>query len=214
MFKYNEPSIHEIIQFGDQYKLNRRIDTSKMLDQLKDFEYDWSQYNPRKDINRHGLCVLNERGSVGPGAALDSLYEYNKENGTEIGETDCNIPTELYHKSSELQEKIKDIIPWCCRTHFLKLGSGGFFPTHRDHKFGIQNTFRIIVPIKNCNPPQTFFMIEDKVLNWEEGSFYVINTTKAHTLFNASMDDSIWLVINSIVCRESIDFVCNNLNIK
>ena len=207
-------TVNDIYQFGDHFELNRSINVTNMLNELEPFKNYWSQYNPRKNINRQGLCVLNDKGSVGPGPALDSLYEYNKENNTNIGETDCNIPTELFFESAELKNSLTDIIPWSCRTHFLRLGSGGFFPTHRDHKFGIQNTFRIIVPIKNCNAPQSFFMIEDRILNWNYGKFYIVNTTKAHTLFNASMNDSLWLIINSEVCTESVDFVCNNLSIN
>jgi hypothetical protein len=57
-------------------------------------------------------------------------------------------------------------------------------------------------------------MIEDKTLYWEEGTMYAINTTKEHTLFNASVSsESIWLVINAIVCDETINFVLNNIKV-
>ena len=211
-------SVNDIYQFGDQFELkthlrNNNENMHDIIEDLKSFNNKWSQYNPRKEINRQGLCVLNDTGVVGPGPALDSLYEYNKEHYTNITETDCNKPTELFYKSKFLQACLSDMLPWICRTHFLRLGSGGFFPTHRDHKFGVQNCFRIIAPILNCKYPSFFFLLENKLLDWNYGSFYVINTTKAHTLFNASMDDSIWLIINAIVCKESIDFICNNLMI-
>ena len=93
-------TVNDIYQFGDHFELDRSINVTKMLKELEPFKDDWSQYNPRKNINRQGLCVLNDRGSVGAGPALDSLYDYNKENGTNIGETDCNIPTELFFESS------------------------------------------------------------------------------------------------------------------
>lgn len=54
-------------------------------------------------------------------------------------------------------------------------------------------------------------MIEDRTLYWEEGRMYAVNTTKEHTLFNTSSDDSIWLVINAKVCDETIRFVSKNL---
>jgi len=181
---------------------------------LESFDDKWSAYNPRKEINRQGLCVLNNTGITGPGPAIDSLHEYNKEHACWIKETDCNKPTELFHESKSLQTCLGDMLPWICRTHFLRLGPGGFFPVHRDHKYGVQDSFRIIVPIKNCNTPKFVFMIEDKILNWNYGSFYVINTTKAHTLFNASMDDSVWLVINAVLCKESIDFIQAKLSIN
>lgn len=210
----SKPCANDIYQFGDQFELKTRFKIRDILKDLESFNDKWSQYNPRKEINRQGLCVLNDTGILGPGPALDSLYEYNKKYNINIGETDCNIPTELFYKSKSLQTCLGDMLPWICRTHFLRLGPGGFFPTHRDHKFGIQNCFRIIVPIKNCKPPYSFFLLENKSLNWNHGSFYVVNTTKAHTLFNASMDDSLWLVINAVICKESVDFICNNLLIN
>ena len=129
--------IRYITQFGDQVELTRSFNCSKLIEDTEYFKPIWSRYNPRKNIERYGLCVLNDKGMLGPGPALDSLWEYNNENGTSINETDCNIPTELY-----------------------------------------------------------------------------TDTTKEHTLFNASMKDSIWLVINALVCEESIEFVCKNLAIK
>ena len=206
--------IRYITQFGDQVELTRSLNCNKLIKDTEYFKDIWSRYNPRKNIERYGLCVLNDKGKVGPGPALDSLWEYNNENNTHINETDCNVPTELYMYSKELQDKLEDILHWCCRTHFIKLKPGGFFPVHRDHKFGEQNTFRLIVPVANCNPPHCRFMIEDKTLYWNHGKMYAVDTTKAHTLFNASMKDSIWLVINALVCEESIDFVCKNLAIK
>lgn len=55
-------------------------------------------------------------------------------------------------------------------------------------------------------------MIEDRTLHWNEGSMYAVNTTKEHTLFNASTsNDNVWLVINAILCEETVSFVSNNL---
>jgi hypothetical protein len=208
--------IEYINQYGDQTGLTVKLDCYKLVKELQQFESKWSQYNVLKPwIKRQGLCVLNERGSVGPGPALNSLYEWNKKHNTKFTELDFNKPTEVYHASEQVKLVLKDILPYCVRTHFLKLPPGGFFPPHRDHVGKQQKTFRLIVPIKLCNPPETRFMIEDRTLHWNEGFMYAINTTKEHTLFNASAtDDSVWLVINTIVCEETINFVSNNLMIS
>lgn len=207
--------INSLYQFGDQVKLRTKLNAKKMLEELEPFKEKWSQYNQSKPyIQREGLCVLNEKGKCGPGPALDSIPEYNKRNGTNIKEHDFNIPTELYNSSLQLQQLLVDFLPYCCRTHFLKLKPGGYFPTHRDHLYGNQTIVRLIVPIINCNPPNMRFLIEDKTLHWDHGHMYMINTTKEHSLFNMWPDDSIWLVINMITTEESKNIVIDNLSIR
>jgi len=208
----SEIDVNSVYQFGDQYPLNRYLDTNKLLDDLEKYKDKWIQYNPRKPINREGLCVINYTGRLGDNTALDSLSQYNRIYNTNITEEDCNKVTEIYKNCTILKSFFKDMLSWCVRTHFLKLGPGGFFPPHRDHIYSsIQSTFRLIVPIKNCNPPFVRFMLEDRSLYWNHGELYVLNTTKQHSLFNSSLKDSIWLVINAKLCKSSIDFVANHL---
>lgn len=206
-------NISRLTQYGDYYQLRVTLNESVKND-LKKFDNLWSQYNPRKPhIQRQGLCVINERGSCGPGPALDSLFEYNKENNVKLTDHDFNKPTELYYSSRALQNMLGDHLSWCIRTHFLKLKPGGFFPPHRDHSYrGIQDSFRLIVPIENCNPPESYFVFENTILNWKYFTLYFVNTLKTHTLFNANTtNDSIWLVINAKLCNESINFVEKHL---
>lgn len=210
----NNYNIAHLSQFGDQYRLQLNVNIDRLLDDLDDFEDKWSHYNPRKSwVARDGLCILNNTGKCGPGPALDSLNEYNIENKTNLTEFDFNVPTDFYYHSKTLQNMMEDMLPWCIRSHFLRLRPGGYFPPHRDHNLGEQDTFRLIVPVKNCNPPYSRFMIEDRSLYWDDdGSLYYVNTTKSHSLFNASANlDSIWLVINAIVTDESVEFISKNL---
>lgn len=213
MLNSNTLKVHDIHQYGDFYKLGYYLDTNKILKTLKDFESKWSQYNPRKaHIPREGLCVFNYSGKCGPGPALDSLKEYNRIHNTNIGESDCNKPTELLWESKELQHFFEPLVGSVVRTHFLKLKPGGFFPPHRDHTRGVQNSFRIIVPIYNCQPPHSNFILEDKILYMEHGYPYVINTTKLHWLFNAhAEEDQIWLVINAKIDENCMEFIENGL---
>ena len=107
---------------------------------------------------------------------LDSLKQYNAEHGSQWNESDFNKPTDLYRNSTALQELLQDILPYCVRTHFIKLLPGGYFPPHRDHSKGIQNTFRLIVPIQNFNPPFCRFILEDTTLYWVQNKMYFLNT--------------------------------------
>ena len=206
--------ISKINQFGDFYRLNNKFNIKKLLQELEPFEDKWSKYNPRKDwIGRDGLCVINETGKVGPGPALDSLNQWNTDHGTHLKEADFNVPTDLYKSSSELQRVMKPMLDWSVRSHFLRLPPGGYFPPHRDHVYDEPDSFRIIWPLENCNPPYFRFMVEDKTLQFENGNCYVINTTKIHSLFNcSSSQDSLMLVVNARLCEDSIRFVQDHLS--
>ena len=209
-------AIDKITQYGDFYQLNASFKVSKLLKELEPFKDKWSKYNPRKpQVLRDGLCVINEKGKCGPGPALDSLLQWNTENGTFLKESDFNVPTELYKSSSELQRVMEPMLDWSVRSHFLRLPPGGYFSPHRDHVYYDQKSFRIIWPLQNCNPPSFRFMLEDTTLNFDHGHCYVINTTKAHTLFNCSpSNDSIMLVVNALICEYSIRFIQDNLYIR
>ena len=73
------------------------------------------------------------------------------------------------------------------------------------------HAFRLIVPLKNCNPPKVNFVLEDKILNFEEGRLYFVDTVKMHYIFNASHDPSYWLVMNVKCTKESVEKVLMNL---
>ena len=207
------PDIQYIYQFGDQFALDKYIDEYDMEKELKAYKNQWTQYNPRKShIKRYGLSVLNHTGKIGPGPDLDSISEYNKIHKTNWIDSDFNKPTPAYTKSMILPNLLEGVFPFCMRVHFLKLLPGGFFPPHRDHSYGRQMSFRMLVPIKNFNPPYFYFMMEEKPLYWEYGRLYVLNTTKYHALSNISViEESIFLVITVKLCKESIDYVIFNL---
>lgn len=202
-------------QFGDQTMLSTRVNTHRLLEDLKQFDNDWHQYNEFKPyIKRQGLCILNEDGINKPGPAISSLLEWNKTNGTTWQEKDFVVPTPVYHKCVDLQQLLDPILPWINRTHILRLPAGGYFPPHRDSRGASPHTFRLIVPLQYTSAPWFRFMIEDRTLHWNEGSLYLINTIKEHMLFNAGIKtDSLWIVINALVCDEMFDYVRKNLAI-
>ena len=144
MDQYNKLS-----QFGKQIELEVTTDPNQLINWIDTFE--WQKYNPRKDVNRWGLSVTSSDGTFN-GIDLDSLYEYNKEHGTEYAEKDFDKPTPV------LNDQIAEILkPWqghYFRTHFLKFGPCGFFPPHRDWNYTGEPTdvFRLIMPLRNVNP--------------------------------------------------------------
>tara|TARA_E500000081_G_C6116570_1_gene345522 strand:+ start:592 stop:1215 length:624 start_codon:yes stop_codon:yes gene_type:complete len=202
-----------ILSWGDIIKLEKekfRCDPNKLLKEISEFEF--AQYNPRKKYNkRFGLSITSLDGQIN-GIDLDSIYEYNKENGTNYGEIEFNTLTDVYNKSDEVKKIINPWIKHIARSHVLHLPPGGFFPMHRDltspeHK---QVVFRIIVPLQNCNPPDLYFMYENKPINFDYGYPYFLNTNKKHCLF--SMNDCYFLVLNVKCNPETITTIISGIN--
>ena len=168
------------------------------------------QYNPRKDIKRYGLSITSLDGSIN-GIDLDSIKDYNAENKTEYDELSFNKLTDVYYSSNEIQKVVKPFIKHLGRSHILYLPEGGYFPPHRDLPvyYEGQNSLRILIPLKECNPPELYFMYEDKPLYFEHGRAYFLNTNKSHNLF--SFNNSYMIVLNVKTSEEIFKIIGNNL---
>lgn len=149
---------------------------------------NWVQYNPRKYNNRFGCSITSIDGSDSGIPDLDSLTEYNLLNQTEYKETDFVKPT--VHAEPFLDFLNAFTVG---RSHYLKLGSGGFFPWHRDND---PITFRIIYTIQNCSSHSMIWLEDDKILSLQNHAWYYINTRKKHALF--SFDESVMAVFNVV----------------
>jgi hypothetical protein len=198
-----------LTRFGNFYQLNTNHDADIFLNNIKQFDNDWKPYNKRKNIPREGLSITSLDGRLSGIPDLDSLYEYNKENNTSITELDIDKPTSVYEYALPY---FKDIAPYVCRTHVIRLNPCGSFPIHRDNKSYDIDSFRLFVPLNNCNPPVTYFILEDKILRFLRGYVYFIDTCLEHVVFNASESKpSTFVVINVKLCEESVDAIIKNL---
>ena len=192
---------NDLLSYGDFIQLNNSCNSKELLEEIKDFE--WIKYNRRKNINRYGLSITSSDGTRN-GVDLDSLWELSKEEGKIYDEDNFTTLTDVYHKSKEVQKLVDPFKPWLCRTHFLNFKKGGYFPPHIDsYRFNEQKFLRLLVPIQKCNPSWLYFMYEDKLLNFSRGYTYFLNTNKKHAIFSFD-DESIMLVMNIKVCKESV----------
>ena len=189
-------SYNSLLSFGDLIPLKLKCDVKKLFDETEEFVY--LKYNPRKNIERYGLSITSLDGSLN-GVDLDSIKEYNKENNTEYDELSFNKFTEVYNVSSEIQKIVEPFKNHIGRSHILSLQEGGYFPPHRDLPVYVeqQNSLRILVPLKGCNPPDMYFMYEDKPLHFEHGRAYFLNTNKSHNLFSFKGSEMIVLNIKT-----------------
>lgn len=190
--------------YGDQIKFDILVDIKEIKGKLQEFNNDWTQYNPRiLPNNRHALSITNSNGRLGPGPDLDSLQQYNREHGTTIRETDFIVPTPVYDIFAECFEPFKQ---WLVRCHVLQLRPGGFFPRHVDSKSANIKSFRILIPLENCNPSMGYFLIEDRILRWDYGFIYFLNTCKQHVVFNAANQNMTFVVLNVLLNEESVNY--------
>jgi hypothetical protein len=199
-----------LCRFGSVYALDICNDSDKFLDDISMFNDNWVQYNSRKNVNRYGLSITSLDGNLSGIPDLDSLREYSIENNILVTETDIVTKTPVYPMASRWLDKFSDHI---CRTHLIRLGPGGFFPMHRDNNIIGIDTFRLLVPLKNCNPPAMFFILNKETLNFEKGRMYFIDTCLEHVVFNAHFEDSIFMVVNLKINRECVDLVLSSKEI-
>ncbi len=186
--------------FEDCIKLN----LPKLDLQLDGFENDWRIYNPRKTIARWGLSVTSLDGEMNGIPDLDSVNEYNILNQTKFSESDFNVKTKLGQHFSNFIDHV-DI----GRSHIIKLGSGGFFPFHRDLD---AKTFRVIYCIDQCHPQNFIWLQDDKALKLGDSNWYIINTKKAHAVF--SFFGCQFAVFNVVYSEKSLKFLMSAFEIK
>ena len=197
--------------YGDFIETSLRIKDPKAVVEWTENNFEYVQYNPRRKINRWGLSITSLDGGLSGRPDLDSFYAVDP--STMPTEMDINVPTPVYqHK--EIHKLCEHFQPFVGRSHFLKIPPGGYFPPHRDYKSAELESFRVIVPMLNFEYPKFTFILEDKVLPWNAGSAYFLNTAKAHHLFNCGDRDSYWIVLNIQTTKESIMKVIEHMAVR
>ena len=189
-----EKSYIRLHTMGDWLEM-QSFDHRAVINEIEPFKDVWRPYNVKKPNNRWGLSITSLDGGLSGIPDLDSLYEYNKRNNTNINNQDINKYTEVYNKSSTLQSIIRPWKPWLGRCHFLKLNAGGYFPEHYDiNKLDYSyDDIRLIAFVNNNDKYTMKFLYEDKLMEVKEGSLYWFNASKRHSVF--SMTDNCIMIV-------------------
>lgn len=189
-----EKSYTRLHTMGDWLEM-QSFDHRAVINEIEPFKDHWRPYNVKKPNNRWGLSITSLDGGLSGIPDLDSLYEYNKRNNTNINNQDINKFTEVYNKSSTLQSIIRPWKPWLGRCHFLKLDAGGYFPEHYDiNKLDYSyDDIRLIGFVNNNDKYTMKFLYEDKLMEVKEGSLYWFNASKRHSVFSMT-DDCVMIV--------------------
>ena len=188
----------------DYYEDVIELDLPIDKDALSRVEYNWVQYNPRKENKRWGCSITSLDGSDAGIPDLDSLLEYNTLYNTNHSEQDFITPTCHAAPFAEFLTKFK-----VGRSHYIKLGSGGHFPWHRDSG---RSTFRLIYTINNCHNGKFIWLEDEKMLHLKDNAWYYINTKKRHSVF--AFDDVTFAVFNVLDITPNIVRLQSNFRIK
>lgn len=199
--------------YGSHYKTRHTLKNHEEFINWTENNFQYVKYNPRKNINRYGLSITSLDGNMSGIPDLDSLIEYKNVTGIQYYEQHFKAKTPVYYYK-DLEIILKPIENSIMRSHVLKLGPGGFFPPHRDYFSTYFDNFRAIIPLKNMNPPNYNFILENKILNWNLGSLYFLDTAKMHYVFNAGPQDMYMIVLNIELTKDTLKFVTENLEYK
>ncbi len=204
-------ALQRLYSMGDWLKLPN-FDCKKLTEEIQSFENQWPIYNPRKLKNRYGLSVTSLDGGISGVPDLDSLFEYNNENGTQYNNQSFKSLTPVYHASPELQKILEPYLPWLGRCHFIRLEPGGYFPEHYDiGKFNYdEDEIRLIGMVQNTDYYSFKFCYEKQILtHLYDGELYYFNANKTHSVF--AMDAPVtFLVITLKFTTETYETLVKN----
>lgn len=200
-----------LISMGNIFPLKQQASCYHLREQLGAFQNDWKVYNPDKPgYKRWGLSVTSLDGGLSGDPDLTSLYEFNARRGTSYNEMSFRKRTPVYDECKEIQPVLAPFLPFLGRAHFLKLDQGGYFPYHRDSYAPGGADFRVFMPLNNGNLRDFVFLLGTERIQLEPGRAYFINTRMEHALFSFE-DDSLHLVLNLELSRESVEAICRNV---
>jgi len=155
-------------------------------DRLNAVQFNWHKYHSSKPIDRYACSITSIDGEDNPGINFEPLYPYNTQHGSNYTEMSFNKPT-IHAKPFHNLLINFDV----GRSHYLRLPPGGYFPWHRDAD---PTSYRLIYTISGCRPQSLVWILDDRVLQLNDNSWYYINTRKKHCLF--SYDTATFAVFN------------------
>ena len=199
----------KILQYGNFIATDFYKKPQDIQKELEPYSQLWKPYNPRKHGGREGLSITSLDGGFSGVPDLDSTREYEEKNNTILSEMMFNKKTQA---ANIMETYMKPFEGHIGRSHFIKMDNGGHFPPHRDQMLPEVDTMRLFIPIKKCNPPDTWFMLEREPLYFDHGRAYFINTCIEHTLF--SCYPSLFAVFNIKINDETIKTLLANMQRK
>ena len=101
LFNMEVETLHnKLTRLGDFYALNRRLENEdEVIHRLEESTHLWRKYNPKKNKNgRYGISLTSLDGGDSGIPDLDSIREFNEENGTSYDEVSFREKAEFFKK--------------------------------------------------------------------------------------------------------------------
>ncbi len=213
MVNMDTESLHnKLSRLGCLYSLNRNInDLDSQIGSL-DKSSLWKPYNPRKENNRFGISLTSLDGGASGEINLDSIFEYNKENGTNYNELSFRVKTTFFENNEALKNLIHPWENYLGRSHVIKLNTGGFFPWHRDSYGLVADSFRLISFLPSSQYSMVV-LLDGEILKYQPGQLYFMDTAKEHCLFSFC-DNQYVIVFNVETNKETVRSVFSQLEAR
>ena len=198
-----------LLNLGPFEPLNIHIDLGKYMQEISQFNDDWTDYLPRTDRpnNRRALTLTNLPGKTHKD--VPSLAEASYAAGRRLSELEFSQPTDVYKACTSLQPFLDSWQP-LGRTFVVQSNTGGYFVPHRDHPSMPRECFRLIVFLNNCGPLQYDWLMDDRKMNIQMGQVYYVNTRMTHRTVSW-IDNSQHLILNIPFTTENVSKVIANL---
>jgi hypothetical protein len=192
---------------GSFEALEVAFDTEALHQQLAEVPQEgWKVYNKSKPgYNRYGLSLISLDGSTDGEIDLNSLLEYNKQNGTHYDELSFRTPTPFWRSLSALSSPLEPLLPHLGRSHLIRLDQGGIFPPHRDLGAAVR-----LIAFFDCAPNSLHFTLNNQVQYFESFRLHYADTDRVHSLVSFQKG-SLILVLNVDPNPESYQFIINHL---
>lgn len=201
----------ELTSLGRFYRLDIRFDYGKLKEELAGVADGWRQYNLNKpSIQRKGLSLFSLDGEIDGQIDLNSIREYNqgRPDSEKLNEMSFRTPTKFWRALTSLSKPLGELEPYLGRSHLIKFGEGGFFPSHRD----LGDSFRLI-SFFNCYNDSFFTILDGHRVDYERDVLYFMDTRLIHSLFSTASDAMI-LVLNVELSDPAKNFVLKHLQEK
>lgn len=203
---------NSLANIGDYFKLKLSLNPYQLEKDLEQFADNWCPYNQKKDThnNRWGLPVTSHTGDVMDNYHLNSFGYMQKYHDVKLTEDTVNVPTQVYHALPEVKKLVDMFSPDIGRVHFLRIGTGGFFPPHVDHIGACPEYIRLILVFGKCRPENYVQLINGTPRYFDPGYLYFANFQREHSVF--SFTDSVYSLILTVkLTQRTHDIILNNM---
>ncbi len=174
--------------YGDIIELDYKVDTEKLIQQLKDLD-TW-------------ISVINNKDAINLNGPIDDIgHKNNNKHDKDQQELNDN-----FYKCSALFEFF-DKFPDLARCRAFALNKGSMFGPHRD-AWRDNEQFRIVIFLNKTEMKDFIFFYEDRILSLKPGVPYIVNTRKVHGSCTFS-DDIYHIVMSLYLTKENIKSVWN-----